>query len=130
MAAAGFGLFVLGIIFIIAAPISKKRNSRCSVQARGTWTDARETENSQGSTGNVYIYSYYVNGVEYQLRSTTPSEQAKNLGDACTIWYNPAKPKQAQVFHYDSAKPFRIILIIGIVMLLAGLLLTALGLGQ
>lgn len=130
MAVAGFAIFVLGIIFMVAAPINKRRNARCSAQAQGRWTDSWQTENSEGATGHVYIYSYYVNGIEYQLRSTTPSKEAKNTGDPCTIWYNPSKPKQAQVFHYDSAKPFRIILILGIVMILLGLLLTVLGLGR
>ena len=35
MWAIGFGLFLLGIIFMIVAPINKRKNRRCSAQTQG-----------------------------------------------------------------------------------------------
>lgn len=52
------------------------------------------------------------------------------IGDSCTIWYNPAKPKDAQPFHYESNKVYRIILVVGIVLTLLGIILTMVGLSQ
>ena len=130
MGIAGFALFVLGLIFIIVAPINKRKNSRCSAQTQGTLRDVRIREGSNGSRGHTYYYSYNVDGIEYQLKSVNRSSEANNIGDNCTIWYNPAKPKDAQPFHYDSGKVYTIILIIGIVIILLGLILTVLGLGR
>ena len=38
---AGFALFLLGVVFVIVAPINKKRNARCSAQTQGTLADIR-----------------------------------------------------------------------------------------
>ncbi|MCR5775322.1 MAG: DUF3592 domain-containing protein [Lachnospiraceae bacterium] len=127
MGIAGFIIFCLGLIFVIAAPISKKKNARCSEQARGVLKEIFETENSNGNLGHGYIYLYSVNGIEYKLRSTVHSKEASGVGDDCTIWYNPKKPKEAQPFHYDSLKVFNILIIIGIVMVLLGIVLIIFG---
>lgn len=130
MAIAGFALFVMGIIFMIVAPINRRKNARCSAQTQGTLREVWERENSEGSAGHTYVYSYQVNGIEYQMKSVNRSPQANKVGDPCTIWYNPAKPKDAQPFHYDSGKVYTIILILGIVMLLLGIFLTLFGLAR
>lgn len=127
---AGFAVFVLGMILTIVASINKKKNTRCSSQTQGILKGSFETENSQGSTGRTYIYSYSVNGVAYQTKSTILSKQANEIGDNCTIWYNPKKPEDAQPFHYDSVKIYNIILAIGIVMILLGFLLFMFGVVQ
>ena len=122
MWALGFALFVLGIVFIIVAPINKRKNSRCSEETQGVLI-----KDAVKDHGHVYIYSYYVDGIEYTLKSTVGSKQVNKVGDSCTIWYNPAKPKDAQPFHYGSAKVYNIILIIGIVMVPLGIIITLLG---
>ena len=130
MAILGFMLFVLGIVFVIVAPINKKKNARCSMETQGILCGVRENDNSHGSNGHTYIYSYYVDGVEYRTKSTIFSSEANAVGDTCTIWYNPKKPKEAQPFHYASSKVYKIILIIGIVMILLGILLIMIGLAR
>ncbi len=125
MAIAGFALFVLGVILIVVSSINRKKNSRCSAQTQGTLMKVSEGD---GSNPNAYVYSYSVNGSEYQVRSTIQSKEANNIGDSCTIWYNPSKPKDAQPFHYESDKVYKIILIIGIVMLISGICLPFIGL--
>ena len=123
----GFSLFVLGLVFVIVAPINKRKNARCSAQTEGVLRNVFAKRSSRGSAGNTYIYSYFVNGIEYQTKSTICSPQIRKVGDSCTIWYNPKKPEDAQPFHYESAKIYTIILIIGIVMVLLGIVLTAAG---
>ena len=123
MAIAGLILFLLGLIFVIVAPINKRKNNLRSAQAEGTLMNIFERDNSSGGGGLGFVYSYFVNEIEYQLTSSASSSQTKNIGDRCTIWYNPAKPKDAQPFHYNSNKIYNIILIIGIIMILLGLLL-------
>ncbi len=130
MAIAGFAVFILGLVFVIIAPVNRKKNARCSAQTKGILKEIRERENSSGSLPNMYVYSYCVNGTEYQTKSTICSPQAKKIGDDCTIWYDPRKPKKAQPFHYETSKVYRIILIIGIAMLLLGIFLMVFGLVQ
>ena len=125
MAYAGFAIFLLGIIFIIVAPINKKKNNRCSAQTQGMLIDFWARRH-----GHTYLYSYTVDGTEYQVQSVNLSPEAKEIGDNCTIWYDPKKPKDAQPFHYESNKIYNIILIIGIVMLPLGFLLTVLGMAR
>ena len=124
---AGFALFVLGIIFVIVAPLNKRKNARCSEETQGVLKDVLRNRNSQGNTGYTYIYSYCADGIEYQIKSTIHSKEADKVGDPCTIWYNPAKPKEAQPFRYGSAKVYNIILAVGIVMIPLGLILTLVG---
>ena len=97
--AIGLALFILGIVFVIIYPINKKKNDRCSAQTEGTLLEIYRSFNSNGYTGDGYLYSYYVNGIEYQLKSTVRSEQVEQVSDSCTIWYNPEKPKESQPFH-------------------------------
>ena len=131
MWAIGLMIFLLGIILIISYLISKGKNKRCSAVTQGTLIKIFETDNSQGTAaGSVHIYSYYVNGIEYQIRSSAINKEANQVGDRCTIWYNPAKPKEAQEFHYASNKIYTIILIIGIVMLPLGFILFVFGIVQ
>lgn len=130
MAIAGFALFVLGLILVIIAPINRKKNARCSEQTEGILKKILERENSDGPLPDMYVYSYEVNGTEYEIRSTIRGKEAHATGDSCTIWYNPAKPKDAQPFRYESGKIYTIILLIGIGLILLGILLTLLGLGR
>ena len=130
MAIAGFAIFLLGIIFVIVSPINKRKNARCSAQTQGTLQEIRKWKNSKGHNRHTYIYSYNVNGIEYKMKSTILSSEIKRTGDSCTIWYDPAKPKKAQPFHYESSKVYTIILVIGIVMVLAGFVLMGIGLSR
>ena len=123
----GFTLFVLGLIFVIVAPINKRKNTRCSAQTQGVLRDIIERESSNGPRPDLYVYSYLVNGIEYQTKSTIIDSQVSGIGDSCTIWYNPKKPQDAQPFHYGSTKIYNILLIAGIVMVLLGFVLTAAG---
>ena len=118
----GFAVFALGMIFVIVVPINKKRNVRCSEETQGILL--KETEKDGGY---VYVYSYYVDGFEYTINSTIHSNQAKSIGDTCTIWYNPEMPMEAQPFRYGSAKVYNIILAFGIVMIPLGIILTLAG---
>lgn len=127
MTVAGFSLFVLGIILLISYVAGKKKNARCSAQTQGTLERITETENSSGSTGHSFTFSYNVDGTEYKLRTTVYTE-ASNIGDTCTIWYNPKKPKEAQPFHYETMKTYKIILFCGIVSIIAGIILCFIGL--
>ena len=129
MWAIGFGLFVLGLIFAIVAPINKRKNARCCMQTQGVLKEIRRGSRSNNTSSSAYIYSYVVDGIEYQTRSTILSQEAHNTGDACTIWYNPKKPKEAQPFRYESAKIYNILFALGIVMILLGFILTVLGIG-
>lgn len=122
MAYAGFGLFLLGIIFIIVSPINRKKNARCSAQTQGMLVEIKRRKR-----GFWYFYSYEVNGTGYQLKSTVCSNEADKIGDTCTIWYDPAKPEYSQPFRYDSDKVYKIILIIGIAALLLGIFLIIFG---
>ena len=126
----GFVVFVIGIILTIIAPINKKKNSRCSSQTQGILKESFERDNSSGSAGHTYIYSYAVNGVAYETKSTILSKQVNEVGDPCTIWYNPNKPEEAQPFHYESVKIYNILLAIGIVMIPLGLFLILFGAAQ
>lgn len=125
MAIAGFALFLLGIILIIVAPINKRKNARCSAETQGVLQEIRRREH-----GHTYLYSYSVDGVDYQLKSTICSKEPNNTGDTCTIWYDPARPKDAQPFRYESGKVYRIILLIGIALFLLGIVLTCIGLAH
>ena len=68
------------------------------------------------SERTMYIYSYRVDGTEYQMKSYDKSREVNQIGDRCTIWYNPKKPKDAMAYRYKSNKVFNIFIIIGIVM--------------
>lgn len=127
MWALGFAIFVLGLIFVIVAPINKRKNTRCSAQTQGTMSDIIHRRNSDGPLPSMYVYSYTVNGTEYHTKSTIRSSEADEVGDQCTIWYDPKKPKNAQPFHYGSTKIYNIILVVGIVMILLGIVLTLYG---
>ena len=130
MGIAGFAIFVLGLIFVIVAPINMRKNARCSAQTQGILTRISVRENSKGADTHSYTYSYNVDGIEYQTRSTILSTGTNNIGDACTIWYDPKNPKKAQPFHYESNKVYKIILFVGIGMILLGIILAVIGIGM
>lgn len=116
-------LFGLGVILVIVAPIGKRKTKRCSEQAQGTLIEIRNRHNSGGALAGMKIYSYRVDGIEYQLKSTAVNPNAANVGDTCPIWYNPKNPKYAVEYRYSSNKLFNILLIIGIVSIVASLAL-------
>ena len=89
MWAVGFALFVLGIVFLISYPISKRKNARCSAQTEGVLSDSIRTRNSNGDIRRTYVYSYRVDGIDYQIKSTALNPDVSEIGDSCTIWYNP-----------------------------------------
>ena len=121
MGIAGVALFLfgIGVILVIVAPLGKKKNNRCSAQTQGTLIDIRERYNSDGPLPSMKIYSYRVDGIEYQLKSTAINPNAASVGDTCPIWYNPKNPKDALEYRYKSNKLFNILLIVGIVLLLS-----------
>ncbi len=127
---AGFSLFLLGPMFVISSLLGRKKNNRCSAQTEGILKDIRQRYNSDGSLPDMYVYSYCVDGIEYQTKSTIRGSQAKNIGDICTIWYNPRKPRDAQPFHHDSLKIYSVFYIVGIIMTLLGILLLIIALSQ
>ncbi len=127
MAYLGLALFILGIIFVIVAPINMRKNSRCSAQTQGILGGAQKRYNSRGRLPDMYIYVYRVDGVDYQVKSTILSKEANGVGSVCTIWYDPKKPKAAQPFHYESNKVYKVILIIGIVLIPVSFLLIVIG---
>ena len=120
-------LFLLGIILVIVAPIGKKKNNRCSAQTQGMLIDIRERYNSDGRLASMKTYSYRVNGVEYQFKSTAINPNAAGVGDQCPIWYNPKNPKDALEYRCKSNKLFNILLIAGIVMIVTSLVLPFVG---
>ena len=122
---AGLFVFLLGLILVIVAPINKRKNTRCSAEANGTLSDIRRKINSKGHRTTYYTYTYFVDGIEYKIKSTILSSQAHKTGESCTIWYNPKKPKVAQPFHYESTKIYNIIIIFGAVMIPLGIVLLA-----
>ena len=70
MAAAGFTLILLGIIFIILYRCIKKKHARCSALTQGILKEIRENRSDDSDIGqDEYFYSYNVNGTEYQLKT-------------------------------------------------------------
>ncbi len=130
MGMGGFALFLMGIILLISGAVGRRKNKRCSAQTEGVVTEVRERENSDTTLPSMYVYAYSVDGVEYRTKSTAYVKGVNGIGDTCTIWYNPKKPKDAQPFHSETGKAFRIILIIGIVLTLAGVVMMIVGLSQ
>ena len=126
---AGFALFILGIIFIILYVYIRRKHTRCSAQTQGILREIRKNR-SEEPPRDEYFYSYSVNGIDYQLKTFDRSPQTNVVGDHCTIWYNPAKPKDALAHHYDSLKIFKIFLISGIAMVPLGIILFMAGLAQ
>ena len=116
-------IFGLGVILVIVAPIGKKKSNRCSAQTQGTLIAIKNRYNSDGNLPDLKIYSYRVNGIEYQLKSTAINPNADKVGDSCPIWYNPKNPKDALEYRYHSNKLFNILLSVGIVMLVSSLIL-------
>lgn len=123
----GFGLFLIGVIILLCYPGIRKKNTRCSAAAQGILADVRTRFNSKGRLPDLHVYSYWVDGIEYRLNSTSYNKEANAVGDPCTIWYNPKKPEEAQEFHYETAKSLRYVLFIGIGMIALSFTLTFFG---
>ncbi|MCR5596389.1 MAG: DUF3592 domain-containing protein [Lachnospiraceae bacterium] len=105
-------ILILGIIFIIAGSHTNSKNKRCSAQIEGVLAEIIHKPDAP----DPYVYTYSVEGVEYKLVTTQRNPDVKNIGDHCTIWYNPSKPKEAVAYHYKSNKGLKILTIVGIVM--------------
>ena len=127
MIIAGFALFFIGAMLVICYPINKRKNARCIAQTQGVLKEIRARYNSSGSIKDMHVYSYQVDGTEYRLKTLDHSQQVSKVGDSCTIWYNPQRPKDAQAFR-GSDQYLRILLIIGIVLILLGIVLFLFGL--
>ena len=115
----GLFLFLLGLILVIVAPIGKHKNKRCSAQTQGVLVRLQSRRNSKGVLSTMKYYTYTVDGIEYQFKSTAINPHANRVGDQCPIWYNPKKPQIALEHRYGSNKLFNILIIVGIVMLLS-----------
>lgn len=120
-----FIVFLIGLLLLIIFASVKRKHTRCCEEARGTLMKTIRTTNDTERT--MYIYSYRVDGVEYQLKSYDKSREVSNIGDHCTIWYNPKKPKDAMAFRYKSNKVFNIFIIVGIVMMVLTFVLPIIG---
>ena len=77
----------------------------------------------------MHVYSYQVDGVDYELRTVDHNLDVKEVGDTCTIWYNPKKPKVAQAFR-GSDKYLKYLLFLGVGITLLGIILTFAGLAM
>ena len=128
--AIGLFLFLLGIILVIVAPIGKHKNKRCSEQAEGTLIRVQERRNSKGVLASLKIYSYTVDGVEYQFKSTAINPNAGRVGDRCPIWYDPKKPQVALEYRYNTNWLFNILLIVGILMILSPFVMLVISAGM
>ena len=126
MLIAGVVLFFIGIVLIICYPINKRKNARCTEQTQGMLSDIRRRYNSKGSLKSMHIYSYQVNGVKYRLETLDYSPQVRRIGDPCTIWYNPSKPKDAQAYR-GSDKYLKTLLLIGVGLTLLGIIVICFG---
>ena len=122
----GFMVFVVGWILIICYPFNKRKNARCSAQTQGELVKILRRRSSDGPSKDAHIYAYQVDGVEYHLKTVEHSLEVKQVGDACPVWYNPAKPKDAQAFR-PSDKYLKVILRVGLGLVLLGFVLTCVG---
>ncbi len=129
MLIAGIVVLFIGFIFIISYPINRKKNTRCTMETQGTLVDIRGRFNSKGRLKSMHVYSYQVDGEEYQLETLDYSPDAENVGDVCTIWYNPDRPEDAQAFR-GSNKYLKTLLIIGLVLEVLGIVLSFIGCAQ
>jgi len=122
MIQAGVMLFFIGIIIMICYPINKKKNTRCTAQTQGILTNIRRRVSTKGPRKSIHVYSYQVDGTEYHLETVEHSPEVSDVGDACTIWYNPRKPKDAQAYR-PSDKYLKILLYVGLGLFLLGIIL-------
>lgn len=126
MGIVAFTLFLFGLMLIIIYIAVRRKHKRCSAEVEGKLVKiGRNT--SRDIERQVYYYSYTVDGIEYQIKSFDRSSQVVGVGDRCTIWYDPRKPKKAMAYRYSSMKPLNILLIVGLVMLLAAFVLPFIG---
>lgn len=88
-----------------------------------------EREDAQGPLPEFRVFSYTVDGVEYNLKTGERSKEASSIGESCTIWYNPKKPQDAEVFR-GSDEYLKKLLIIGIVLVLVGIVMFFIGLSM
>lgn len=122
MAVLCFTLFLFGIMLIIIYLAVMHRHKRCSAQTQGTLTKIRNNISREVSR-DEYFYSFSVDGIEYHFKTFDRSPQTNNVGDKCTIWYDPKKPKVALAHHYDSYKAFKLLILGGVVMILLALII-------
>ncbi len=130
MAVLGFVLFVLGLIFLIYAPIHALQNKRRSEEVIGKISFVKEVLQKNSTLAHP-MYDYFFT-VEYVLdgitHTTHSNRQAlrKNVGDEVTVCYNPKKPDDSHVkeFHGATTKP---IVIAGLIILALGLILFVIG---
>ena len=99
----GFSMFILGLVFVIVAPINRRKNARCSAQTEGVLRDILGKRSSRSSAGHMYIYSYIVNGIEYQTKSTICSPQIRKVGDSCTMLSRSVmNPRRSTILYLSS----------------------------
>ena len=128
MWAVGLTLFLLGIIFIILYPIAKGKNDRCSEETQGVLRQVIENRSHKEVAKDLHVYSYTVDGKDYVIETRDYSlNENIEVGESCTIWYNPKKPEEAMPFHYESNRLFRALLILGIIFVPVGLILIFVG---
>lgn len=126
MAIVGLAIMIVGIIFMIYYPIIKKKTRRCTAQAPGRLLDIWESmADEYGGSRVEYTYAYYVDGIEYKLKTIHRAPEAVHVGDTCTIWFNPRNPKDAQSLHFEE-KGLGKVFLVGIALLFVGLVLVIL----
>ena len=89
-------------------------------------SDIRIRFDSEGMKKSKHVYTYSVDGVEYKLETVDHSLEVNDIGDSCTIWYNPKKPQDTQAFR-GSDKYLKILLYAGLAAVLLGIVLIVAG---
>lgn len=119
----GLAILIVGIVVAIMDVNLRAKDELCTAQAKGTLTSHKKRRNHKGSEFHDYRYTYTVDGREYELRLYSCIGDAKEVGDTCTIWYNPEKPSQAIGFHSEPGKEHSSSPALGIVIAIVGFII-------
>lgn len=124
-------LFFLVGLFMLRG--QKKRVWECTAQTSGVVSDIERTEkiekddNGKEETTYVYypVYTYTVDGSEISKRASTGSGLKRfKIGQAVTVFYNPANPDQYYVKEDKlSARGGFLIMGIGVLLFVLGIVL-------
>ena len=97
----GVGVTAGGVLFtyigIIIRTSASRKNVRCTSRCTGRVTDHVEQEDSEGHISYHPVYSYTVNGNEYEFTSNYGGGERAipPIGESIEIFYDPVMPKVA-----------------------------------
>ncbi|MCR5475236.1 MAG: DUF3592 domain-containing protein [Lachnospiraceae bacterium] len=122
--ATGLALIIVGILFLVMYPRSKRKANRHIAQTTGIVADEK-IQYDDGGSPEFYNYSftYTVDGQEYttkKIQWVMPNRPS--VGDTVRISYNPLKPSDANATD-NEIPPTKAFLIIGAVLCVIGLIL-------